>query len=82
MSEIDNMTMSEDVDLSDEASVADLPLWADADAHDRLSSVCDKHRVPVDVLTDLVSLQRERQHQERAHGIFKSFEEILGRMDD
>lgn len=65
----------------EEAGVADLPLWADADANTRLSAVCEKHKVPIDVLTELVSLQRERQHQERAHGIFMRFEEILGRMD-
>ncbi|MFG6463713.1 DNA modification system-associated small protein [Roseateles sp. DXS20W] len=71
--------MSETV--QEEASVADLPLWSDADANIRLSVVCEKHKVPLDVLTELVSLQRERQHQERAHGIFMRFEEILGRMD-
>lgn len=65
----------------DEQNVADLPLWSDIDANIRLSVVCDQHKVPVDVLTDLVALQRERQHQERAHGIFARFEEILGRMD-
>lgn len=67
--------------LSEEAGVADLPLWSEEDAHAKLLGVCDKHKVPLDVLTDLVSLQRERQHQERAHGIFLRFEEILGRMD-
>lgn len=66
---------------ADEANVADLPLWSDADANIRLAVVCDKHKVPIDVLTELVALQRERQHQERAHGIFMRFEEILGRMD-
>lgn len=69
-----------DID-QEEAGVADLPLWADPEANLRLSAVCEKHKVPVDVLTELVSLQRERQHQERAHGIFMRFEEILGRMD-
>lgn len=65
----------------DETSVGDLPLWADAEANAVLSDVCRKHRVPVDVVTDLVTLQRERQHQERAAGIFARFEEILGSMD-
>jgi len=65
----------------EEQNVADLPLWSDVDANIRLSLVCEKHKVPMDVLTDLVALQRERQHQERAHGIFARFEEILGRMD-
>lgn len=65
----------------EEASISDLPLWADEDANARLLAVCEKHKVPMDVLTELVALQRERQHQERAHGIFMRFEEILGRMD-
>jgi hypothetical protein len=65
----------------DEANVADLPLWSEEEANRRLVDVCEKHKVPLDVLTELVSLQRERQHQERAHGIFMRFEEILGRMD-
>jgi hypothetical protein len=66
---------------NEDANVADLPLWADVDANIRLGAVCDRHKVPMDVLTELVALQRERQHQERAHGIFGRFEEILGRMD-
>ena len=72
--------MSENMPL-DETSLTDLPLWADDDAHALLVECCKKHSVPVDVLTDLVALQRERQHQERARGIYLTFEEILGRMD-
>ena len=68
-------------EYTDESAVADLPLWEDIDARIRLSIVCDKHKVPMDVLTELVTLQRERQHQERAAGIYPRFEEILGRMD-
>lgn len=65
----------------DEIGLMDLPLWSDSDAKAILEEICTRHKVPVDVLTDLVALQRERQHQERAHGIFMRFEEILGRMD-
>ena len=65
----------------DEGQLTDLPLWADGDARIRLASVCDKYNVPMDVITELVSLQRERQHQERDAGIFVRFEEILGRID-
>jgi hypothetical protein len=61
--------------------VADLPLWTEKEAHELLVKVCAEHRVPVDVITELVSLQRERQHQERAAGIYHRFEEILGRFD-
>jgi cytidylate kinase len=65
----------------DDSSVADLPLWSDADANIRLAHVCNKHNVPIEVITELVSLQRERQHQERAAGIYARIEEILGSMD-
>jgi len=68
-------------DIVDENSVADLPLWSDPQANEVLRQVCMKHRVPVDVITDLVALQRERQHQERAAGINARFEEILGGME-
>jgi hypothetical protein len=65
----------------EELALMDLPLWSDAAAKEILEEICKKHNVPADVMTDLVALQRERQHQERAHGIFMRFEEILGRMD-
>lgn len=66
------------LDTYEESGVADLPLWADEDANAVLQEVCAKHKVPVHVITDLVGLQRERQHQERAAGINARFEEILG----
>ena len=65
----------------DDSSVADLPLWSNTDANIRLAHVCTAHNVPVEVITELVSLQRERQHQERAAGIYARIEEILGSMD-
>lgn len=68
-------------DNYEETSIADLPLWADHEANSVLLRVCKKHNVPIDVITDLVALQRERQHQERAAGISARFEEILGRME-
>lgn len=73
--------IQEDNVLEEQRSLADLPLWTDADANTKLRQVCERHNVPIDVLTELVTLQRERQHQERARGIFMRFEEILGRMD-
>ena len=69
------------LDNYEESGVLDLPLWADPEANVILKSVCAKHRVPVHVITDLVALQRERQHQERAAGINARFEEILGGME-
>lgn len=65
----------------DEGYLSDLPLWADTAAREVMEKVCEKHGVPVDVLTELVMVQRERQHQERAHGIYQRFEEILGRIE-
>ncbi|MYM87695.1 hypothetical protein GTP91_10935 [Rugamonas sp. FT82W] len=65
----------------DDHPLSDLPLWSDTDANVQLAAVCDKHNVPLDVITELVALQRERQHQERARNIFQRFEEILGNMD-
>ncbi len=59
----------------------DLPLWADKEAQAVLEKVCEEHKVPVDVITELVMVQRERQHQERAHGIYDRFAEILGRIE-
>lgn len=67
--------------VEEQQTLADLPLWSDPEAHNKLQQVCEKHNVPIDVLTELVALQRERQHQEKARGIFLRFEEILGRMD-
>jgi hypothetical protein len=46
-----------------------------------LLKICEENKVPVDVLTELVVLQRERQHQERASGVYLRIEEILGRID-
>jgi len=68
-------------ETEDTVSLTDLPLWADDDAYNILMKVCLQHAVPIDVVTELVALQRERQHQERAAGIYARFEEILGRFD-
>ena len=68
-------------DENDESTVGHLPLWSDPKAHQLLADVCAKHDVPIEVVTELVALQRERQHQERASGIYSRIEEILGSMD-
>ncbi len=70
-----------DEDFLDPAYLNDLPLWADEDARKVLEAVCLEHRVPVEVITELVMVQRERQHQERARGINLRFEEILGAIE-
>jgi hypothetical protein len=65
-----------------EHTLSDLPLWADHEAKQVLSEVGQKFGIDIDVVAELVSLQRERQHQERAHGIYARIEEILGRVVD
>lgn len=70
-----------DDDLLDIAFLNDLPLWADENARGILEAVCLKNKVPVEVITELVMVQRERQHQERARGINMRFEEILGAIE-
>ena len=67
-----------DENILDENYLNDLPLWAEPDAQELLAAVCAKHKIPVEVITELVMVQRERQHQERAHVINLRFEEILG----
>lgn len=69
-------------DLFDESYLSDLPLWSDDTAKSVLAEVCAKHGVPIDVITELVIVQRERQHQEKARNINPRFEEILGRIED
>jgi len=67
--------------IVEEAQLSDLPLWADAEAAKVLDDIAKANNVPVDVIAELVGLQRARQHQERAAGIYQRIEEILGRMD-
>lgn len=67
--------------FNEEAQLNDLPLWADNEASRVLAEISSANNVPVDVLAELVGLQRARQHQERAAGIYQRIEEILGRMD-
>jgi hypothetical protein len=66
---------------SEEHWVGDLPLWKDEKARECLERISAEYNVPVDVIAELVTLQRDRQHQERAAGIYPRIEEILGRMD-
>lgn len=67
--------------MVEEAQLSDLPLWEDEEAAKVLDDVARDNNVPVDVIAELVGLQRARQHQERAAGIYQRIEEILGRMD-
>lgn len=68
-------------DYIDSNYLNDLPLWADEDAKEILIGLCRKNAIPLEIITELVIVQRERQHQERARGINKRFEEILGSIE-
>jgi len=61
--------------------LGDLPLWSDSDAKELLLKLCEKHQVPLQVFEELVIIQRERQDQERAHGVYDAISETLGAMD-
>lgn len=65
-----------------ESCLADLPLWAKEQAKAILMEVGKRHSVEIDVLAELVALQRERQHQERAHGVNARIGEILDRISE
>lgn len=64
-----------------EVYLGDLPLWSDNEAREVMEKLCEKHNVPVDVLTDLVAIQRHSQDRGKALGIYDAFGEVLSRMD-
>lgn len=61
--------------------LGDLPLWADEEAKGILINLCGEHGVPLGVFEELVQIQRERQHQERASGVYDAITEVLSRID-
>ena len=61
--------------------LGDLPLWSDADARRVLEDLCAKHNVSIDVLEQLVGIQRERSGEERARNVYPRIEEVLSGMD-
>ncbi|MCW5259683.1 hypothetical protein D5045_05205 [Verminephrobacter eiseniae] len=64
-----------------EVFLGDLPLWSDPSARKALELLCKKHGVPMDVLKELVGIQRERSGEERARNVYPRIEETLSRMD-
>lgn len=64
-----------------ERYLKDLPLWSDPEARKILEELCSKHGVSVGVLEDLVAIQRERQSQERADGVYQAITETLDQME-
>lgn len=61
--------------------LGDLPLWSNDEAKEVMRTLCEKHNVPVDVLTELVAIQRHSQDRGKALGIYDAFSEVLSRMD-
>ena len=64
-----------------ETYLGDLPLWADEEAKEILKELCNEYGVPLDVFEELVMIQRERQDQERASGVYDAISEVLSRID-
>ena len=63
------------------SDISDLPLWQENEAFSVLEKFCFQHGVPVDTLKELVSVERQHQHRERAHGINDEFDSIFEQMD-
>lgn len=61
--------------------LGDLPLWSEDEARKVMEKLCKKHNVPVDVLTELVAIQRHNQDRNKAFGIYDAIGEVLSRMD-
>lgn len=64
-----------------ETYLGDLPLWSDEEAKEILEKLCHQYGVPQEVFSDLVAIQRERQDQEKAWGVYDAITEVLSRMD-
>jgi len=60
---------------------SDVPLWRDDKAYRVLEELCARHQVPVEVLKELVAIERNHQHRERARGIYDEFDSAFERMD-
>lgn len=61
--------------------ISDLPLWKEDEAYRVLEELCAEHDVPVEVLKELVSVERQHQHREKARGIYDEFDSIFEQME-
>ncbi len=59
----------------------ELPLWRDDAAYRVLEELCATHQVPIDVLKELVTIERQNQHREKAKGIYFEFDSAFEQMD-
>lgn len=60
--------------------IGDLPLWADDEAKKIFQALADKYEVPIDVVSELVMLQKEKLGSGRARGVYDSFDEVFSRV--
>lgn len=67
--------------MSNNRSLADLPLWADSEARKMMEEICKEFSVPIDVFEELVQLQRDFQSMDKRRGINDAIHEVLSRMD-
>jgi hypothetical protein len=61
-------------------SLHNLPLWADEEAHQLLESLCHEYQIPIDILQDLVVLERQRQKEGKRRNITHEISQILERL--
>lgn len=61
--------------------IDDLPLWQNAQAHAVLEELSHKYQVSIDVLKELVLIEKQHQHRERARGIYDDFDNAFDKMD-
>lgn len=59
----------------------ELPLWRDDNAYRVLEKLCAIHQVPIEVLKELVTIERQHQHREKARGIYDEFDSAFEQMD-
>ena len=59
----------------------ELPLWRDDKAYRVLEELCATHQVPIEVLKELVTIERQHQHREKARGIYDEFDSAFEQMD-
>ncbi|MDM8559990.1 DNA modification system-associated small protein [Candidatus Parabeggiatoa sp. HSG14] len=64
------------------SSLRDLPLWADGEAYQIFESLCNTYQMPVDIIQDLVALERKYQGEVRKHNINSQITEILTRIPE
>lgn len=73
------MIESSEDGMKDDAILADLPLWSDPETNKIFEELCEQEEISSVVIKELISLQRDYQHMERARGIYDDIDDILSR---